>query len=348
MTRKLAHIERIVALTPIPGADLIERATIGGWGVVVKKGTFQVGELAAFFEIDSLLPLKPWSSFLFKDTRELYRLKTIKLRGQLSQGLLVPIHEIPELMVPLGTGLLSEWAEGDDVTELLQIGKWEPNIPANLAGQVKGNFPPFLRKTDEERIQNAKHVLDEIKDIPVYVSIKCDGTSFTAYKHEGVFGVCSRNLELREEGGDDYWATAKHYDLPNKLPDGYAIQAEMVGPGIQGNKMDLKAVELRVFNVWDIKNQRFLDYVDFVSFVEKLDLQTVPMIKINWNRYYSSEGPATVDEWLAYADTIKYPNGGQAEGIVVRGFTEQYSPALDGRLSFKVISNRFLLKNEDA
>lgn len=335
MERKLAHIERIVSLTPIPGADLIERAQVLGWGVVVKKGLYKIGDLACFFEIDSLLERRPWSEFLFKDTRELYRLRTVKLKSTLSQGLLVPIVEIPELAG-------RELAEGEDVTDLLKVIKWEPILPANLAGNVKGNFPSFLRKTDEERVQNAKRVLDEIRDISIYVSVKCDGTSFTAYKHEGVFGVCSRNLELKEDGGDDYWAMAKALELPNKLPDGYAIQAEMVGPSIQGNKMGLTEKTLYVFNIWDIKDQRHLDYIDFVAFVSNLDMQTVPIIAgLSGD---STLRPQTVEEWLAFADTIKYANGAQAEGIVVRSMNERYSPALDGRLSFKVISNAFLLK----
>lgn len=339
MTRKLAHIERITALTPIMGADLIERATIGGWGIVVKKGTFQIDQLAAFFEIDTLLPLRPWSSFLFKDKRELYRLRTIKLKGTLSQGLLVPIAEIPELAG-------CEWVEGDDVTEILTLSKWEPVIPANLAGQIKGNFPPFLRKSDEERIQNAKGVLDEIGSIDLSVRLKMDGTSFTAYRHEGVFGVCSRNLDLREEGGDDYWAMAKATRLHEMLAEGFAIQAELCGPGIQGNKMGLTEKTLYVFNGWRISDQQYLDDVTLVGFAESLGLQMAPYVHIFDDN--SPVRPHTMEEWLALADKVKYSNGAQAEGIVVRPIKECYSRALDGRLSFKVIANSFLLKHADS
>lgn len=330
--RKLARIETILSIDPIEGADRIEVATVQSWRVVVKKDTFKVNDLAVFFEIDSLLPLRPWSSFLFKDKRELYRLRTVKLKGVVSQGLLVPIPEIPELVG-------REWVEGDDVTELLSVQKWEMVIPAQLAGQVKGNFPSFVRKSDEERIQNARYVIDEIKDIPIYVSIKCDGTSMTCYKHEGVFGVCSRNLDLREEGGDSYWAMAKELDLPAKLPDGFAVQGELVGPGIQGNEMGLTKKTLYLFNAWDIKGQKYLDYVEFVSFAASLGVEIVPMVSINW----VENKPTSVDEWLAFASALNYPNGKPAEGAVIRPMTERYSPALDGRLSFKVISNRFLL-----
>jgi RNA ligase (TIGR02306 family) len=330
--RKLARIETILSIDPIEGADRIEVATVQSWRVVVKKGVFKVGDLALFFEIDSLLPLRPWSSFLFKDKRELYRLRTVKLRGVVSQGLLVPTSEIIELAN-------RDITEGEDLTEVLGIQKWEMVIPAQLAGQVKGNFPSFVRKSDEERIQNARYVVDEIKNIPIYVSIKCDGTSMTCYKHEGVFGVCSRNLDLREEGGDSYWAMAKELDLPAKLPDGFAIQGELVGPGIQGNKMGLTKKTLYLFNAWDIKNQRYLNHDEFISFAASLGVEPVPMVSINW----VENKPASVDEWLTFASALNYPNGKPAEGVVIRPMTERYSPALDGRLSFKVISNRFLL-----
>lgn len=329
--RKLARIETVLALAPIPGADRIEAVTVGGWVVVAQKGLYQVGGLAVFLEIDSLVPRRPWSLFLFKDNRELYRLKSVRLKNQLSQGLLVPIAEIAELAG-------RDWKEGDDLTEILGIDKWEMVLPAHLAGMVKGNFPTFIQKTDEPRLQSNRGVLSEIMDIPVYISMKLDGSSFTAYRKDGVFGVCSRNLDLKEEGGDAYWAAAKSYLLHERLPEGYAVQCELVGPGIQGNKLKLDKPELRVFNVWSIAAERYLDFNPFTQFVhDVLAMKTVPILDYGiFNR--------SMEKWLAYADKQDYPNGGPAEGIVVRPITERYSEALKGRLSFKVISNRFLLK----
>ena len=329
--RKLARIETVLALDPIPGADRIEIATVGGWKVVTQKGLYAIGSLVAYFELDSLIPRRPWSLFLFKDNRELYRLKSVRLKGALSQGLLVPIAEIPEL-----TG--RDLKEGDDLTEILGIAKWEMVLPPQLAGMVKGNFPSFLLKTDEPRLQSNRGVLAEILDVPVYVSMKLDGSSFTAYRKDGVFGVCSRNLDLKEEGGDAYWSAAKSYLLDDRLPDGYAVQCELVGPGIQGNKLGLAKPELRVFNVWNIAAARHLDFDPFNTFVrEVLAMETVPILDSGiFNR--------SIDEWLTYADKQDYANGGPAEGIVVRPLIERHSEALNGRLSFKVISNRFLLK----
>jgi RNA ligase (TIGR02306 family) len=329
--RKLARIETVLAITPIPNADRIEAVTVGGWVVVAQKGLYTVGSLVTYFELDSLIPRRPWSLFLFKDNRELYRLKSVRLKQQLSQGLLVPITQIPELAG-------RDWKEGDDLTELLGIQKWEMVLPAHLAGMIKGVFPPFIIKTDEPRLQSNRGVLAEIQDVPVYISIKLDGSSFTAYRKDSVFGVCSRNLDLKEEGGDAYWAAAKSHGLHERLPEGYAVQCELVGPGIQGNKLGLTERKLYAFNVWDIAAARHLDFEPFLKFVhDVLGMEAVPILSsCVFNR--------SLDEWIAFADAQNYPNGSPAEGIVVRPVTERRSVALDSRLSFKVISNRFLLK----
>lgn len=328
--RKLARIEQILELRPIPNADLIELAVVQGWGVIVKKNTFKIQDLAVFFEIDSLLPRRSWNSFLFKDNRELYRLKSVKMKNVLSQGLLVPITEIPELAG-------RELKEGDDLTELLGIAKWEMVLPAQLAGKVKGNFPSFLHKTDEPRLQSNRGVLAEIANVPAYRALKLDGSSATAYHKDGTFGVCSRNLDLKEDGGDAYWEAFKSVDLHTRLPEGFSVQGELCGPGIQGNKLGLSKPQIFLFNVWDIAAGRHLDFEPFVQFAEMVKMPTVPILD-------AGVFNLTLEEWLAYADSLNYPNGGPAEGVVVRPLIERYSEALKGRLSFKVISNRFLLK----
>lgn len=328
--RKLARIETVLAVNPIPGADRIEAVTVGGWVVVAQKGLYTVGSLVTYFELDALLPRRPWSLFLFKDNRELYRLKSVRLKGVCSQGLLVPISEIPELAG-------RDWKEGDDLTELLGIQKWEMTLPPQLAGKVKGNFPSFLRKTDEPRIQSNRGVLAEIADVPVYRALKLDGSSATAYHKDGIFGVCSRNLDLKEDGGDAYWEAFKSADLHMRLPEGFSVQGELCGPGIQGNKLGLCKPQIFLFNAWDIAAGRHLDFESFAQFARLLGMETVPILD-------TGVFNLALEEWLAYADSLNYPNGGPAEGIVVRPLTERYSEALNSRLSFKVISNRFLLK----
>ena len=333
--RKLARIETVLALDPIPGADRIEVATVGGWKVVAQKGLYQIGSLVVYFELDSLIPRRPWSLFLFKDNRELYRLKSVRLKGQLSQGLLVPITEIAELGPRNGAERL--WKEGDDLTELLDIAKWEMVLPAQLAGKVKGSFPSFLRKSDEPRLQSNRGVLAEIGNAPSYRALKLDGSSATAYHKDGTFGVCSRNLDLKEDGGDSYWEAFKSADLHTRLPEGFSVQGELCGPGIQGNKLGLSKPQIFLFNVWDITAGRHLDFEPFLQFAAMVKMPTVPILD-------TGVFNLTLEEWLAYADSLDYPNGSPAEGVVVRPLTEQFSPTLNSRLSFKVISNRFLLK----
>ncbi len=216
MERKLATIRKITNITPIEGADKIELVTVGGWKVVAAKDVnHKIGDLVVYCEIDSFLPIKEEFEFLRKssykklsDGTEGFRLKTIKLRGQVSQGLILPIKELSIFQFASSSNL----SEGDDVTDILGITKYEPPIPAELAGKVKGGFPHFIPKTDEERVQNLSKEYDEWKlqsKHKFYVTEKLDGSSATYYIKDGVFGVCSRNLELLETEGNTFWKVAR-------------------------------------------------------------------------------------------------------------------------------------------
>jgi tRNA-binding EMAP/Myf-like protein len=239
MERKLATLRRISDIQPIEGADAIEVATVGGWKVVVAKDVgHKRGDLVVYCEIDSFLPVEPEFEFLRKTSyrkmgdQEGFRLKTIKLRGQVSQGLIVPLSVLEkgeEMKIgiskqpwgdqlqlgPYDDALVIE--EGTDVTDWLHIIKYEPPIPAELAGKVKGPFPGFLRKTDEERIQNMTKDFQNMKSNSYYVTEKLDGSSATFYFRNGEFGVCSRNLELEETDDNTFWQIARKLDLENKL-----------------------------------------------------------------------------------------------------------------------------------
>ena len=169
--RKLATIRRIDELNPIEGADAIECAVVGGWKVVAQKGLYNVGDLAVYFEIDSWIPtlLAPFLS-KGKEPRVFEgvqgeRLKTIKLRGQLSQGLLLPLAEIDKFFTTK-----PHWSEDEDLTEILNIKKWEKPINAQLAGVCRGNFPSLIPKTDQERVQNLKKEIAVNKDCLLYTS----------------------------------------------------------------------------------------------------------------------------------------------------------------------------------
>ncbi|MBP6640991.1 MAG: RNA ligase (ATP), partial [Bacteroidia bacterium] len=229
--RTLASIQRIKDLAPIPGADAIEKATVLGWQLVVKKGEFQIGDLAVYCEIDSLLPDRP--EFEFLKARGM-RIRTIRLRGEISQGICFPLS-----VLPAGT----EIAEGADVTDILEITKYEPPIPASLAGVMKGGFPSFIPKTDETRVQVLQELLDKFTGTLCYVTEKLDGSSVTYYLKDDEFGVCSRNLELLESDENSLWKVARMLKVEEKLRalgGNHALQGEIVGEGIQGNLYKLR------------------------------------------------------------------------------------------------------------
>jgi RNA ligase (TIGR02306 family) len=266
------------------------------------------------------------------DGTEGFRLKTIKLRGQVSQGLILPIV----VLNPPDTNIYVTPFEDLDVTEMLGIVKYEPPIPAELAGKVKGLFPSFLRKTDEERIQNLTSEYEEFKKRKFYVTEKLDGSSATFYFNDGVFGVCSRNLELLETEGNSFWKVARELDLENKMKDfgiNISIQGEIIGEGIQGNPYKIRGQTVRFFNLFDIDLQEYHSFSMMKTTLTGMGLETVPVV----DEYFTL--PDSVGELLNYADnkSLLNPNFDR-EGVVIR--------TLDRKVSFKVISNKFLLNEK--
>ena len=335
--RKLASVVKIADIQPIPGADAIMVAKVKGWNVVVKVNEYKVGDLAVYYEIDSFLPIRPQFEFLRKSSfkrmgsSEGFRLKTIRLRGQISQGLLTPIPEG-----------ISNPKEGDDLTEALDIVKYEPPIPAQLAGKIKGTFPSFIPKTDEIRIQNFE---SEVGFSPVgeraYVTEKLDGTSFTCYFNNGVFGVCGRNWELSETSDNSLWRMANVLQLKEKMTKhgkNIALQGELVGAGINGNLYGLSDHKLYFFTGYDIDKGRrmFFDELEWVLF--GLQLQMVPLLE-KYGFVIPNESNI-VDYMLKYAEGKSVLNMEvDREGVVVRGLEKEFS--------FKAISNTYLLGSKD-
>ena len=339
MERKLATIRQIDNIQPIEGADMIELATVGGWKVVVAKDVnHKVGDLVVYCEVDSFLPIEPEFEFLRKssykkmaDGNEGFRLKTIKLRGQISQGLIVPLD------VLLKRGVSSDDVyEGLDVTGMLNIVKYEPPVPAQLAGLVKGNFPSFLKKTDEERIQNLTREFEQYKNEVFYVTEKLDGSSVTFYVKDGVFGVCSRNLDLLEDENNSMWKFAIESGLRDRLVGlgkNLAVQGEIIGEGIQGNPYKRIGQTVRIFNGFDIDKYDYLSLSELIELVKVLEVRTVPILDLDFTL------PDTIDELLSYADSKSVLNEKfDREGVVIRSH--------DRKISFKAISNKFLLNEK--
>jgi RNA ligase (TIGR02306 family) len=340
MERKLASIRKIEKIDPISGADKIELVTVDGWKVVVAKDVgHKIGDFVVYCEIDSFLPIKPEYEFLRKSSykkmgdEEGFRLRSVKLRGQISQGLILPIKDV----IPF-PDVLDYMEVGKDVTELLGIVKYEPPIPAELAGKVKGGFPSFIPKTDEERIQNLSSEYEEWKtqsDHEFYVTEKLDGSSATFYMKDGVFGVCSRNLELLETEDNTFWRVARILDLETKMKNvgmNFSIQGELIGEGIQGNPYKIKGQTVRFFNIYDIDLREYYSIHILNRIVKDVmgGLETVPVLETNFKL------PETIDELLKYADAKSALNPNfDREGIVIRNGNKS--------ISFKVISNQFLI-----
>ena len=342
MERKLATVRIITDIKPIEGADMIELATVGGWNVVVAKNVgHKVNDKVVYCEIDSFLPIREEFEFLRKSSykkmgdQEGFRLKTIRLRGQVSQGLILPIGVLPITEFATAHNL----PEGMDVTEMLGIVKYEPPIPAELAGKVKGQFPSFLRKTDEERVQNLVKEYEEYRiqsKHQFYITEKLDGSSATFYLNNGEFGVCSRNLELLETEGNTFWKVAREMDLENKLRQygrNLSLQGELIGEGIQGNPYKIKGHTVKFFNVFDIDKQQRVGINEFLTIMDELNLDFVPYLEV------PAMLPNTVEGMLKYAEGKSRLNDKtEREGVVVR--------SMDNTISFKAISNNFLLNEK--
>lgn len=373
MTRKLVSIQRIQRIDPIAEADAIECATIHGWELVTKKGEFAVGDLCVFFEIDSFLPEDPRYEFL-KDLkthqgRKGYRLKTIWLRGQVSQGLALPLCMFPEITNPI---------EFDEVTGLLNVIKYDNSIaqsdnkPGLKAGPTVGKFPHFIPKTDQERIQNLSDWFTRYSDVEWEETLKLDGSSCTMYKVAKSpsiwsrikaffgaplvnyhFGVCSRNLEIKRSDNyvktftnsdkestyqsSDFWRVAHLYNVERHLPTGYAIQGELIGPRIQANHEKVEGLDFFIFDVYDILNSRYLTPLERANFVSTF-LPTMKHVPVLNPSICIFEVCPDIKSLLIRVQGQSMNPGTISEGRVYK--------SLDGTKSFKCINNDFLLKCE--
>lgn len=352
--RKLASIRRITEIRPIEGADNIELAIVDGWQCVVKKDEFKPNGFCVYFEIDSFLPIIEEFEFLRKSSykkmgdKEGFRLKTIKLRGQISQGLIVPMFAfgwaIDSSLTLLDIYENKEKYIGTDLTEALGIIKYDPPIPACLSGIMKGEFPSFIRKTDQERVQN---IWDDIKDCEekFEVTVKLDGTSCTYYLKDGVFGVCSRNLELVEDDNNTLWKIAKENEIEEILRargKNLALQGEVIGEGIQNNHERLIGQQFYLFDIWDIDNQKYFTPRERHKFCNDAfcvirKMHQVPILEGYFNDGIKLDKFKTIDDILAFANGESF-NVSTREGVVLKSMTSG--------LSFKVISNEYLLKQE--
>lgn len=343
--RAMASIQRIAEVKAIPEADKICAYRVNGWWIVDQVGKYVVGDLVVYAEPDSWVPteLAPFLS-KGKEPREFNgvkgeKLRTIRLKKQLSQGLLFPLSVLA-VKTPSGN-YLGDWEqfEGHDVSERLGIVKWEAP-PEFTSADAKGSFPSFIIKTDQERVQNCfEEVAQHFETETWEVTEKAEGSSMTIYNRDGDFGVCSRNLDLKESDSNTYWKMATELGLKDKLIGSnlnIAIQGELIGPGIQDNIYNLSKHMFLVFDIFDIN--KFEYYApDARRFLTKLlGLTDVPVLATQ-----SSLNNETCETLLNLADgqSVLGTIGCLREGLVFKANSYK-------RISFKAVSNKYLEKQK--
>lgn len=349
MSRKLASIQRIWKIEPIEGADKIELAHVLGWQCVVNKGQFKEMDLAVYFEIDSFLPVRPELEFLrnssYRKTDimgEGFKLRTMKFRGQVSQGLLLPISSFGE--IPSSCEL------GDDVSDYIGVKKWEIEEKATTGGTVIGNLPRDIPHTDETRIQTVPELLNEFDGLEYYISTKMDGSSHSIGINENGFHVTGHNYEYKDDGNSAFYNLVKEKDFQEKLEEYFinnklssiTVQGEFCAPGIQRNRLKLQKPEWYVFTV--IINGERANLETMKTVCSAINANMVPIEETGTD--LPSKYP-TVEALLERADG-EYPNGGKKEGIVIRTVEPvKNNNTESGYLSIKVINNKYLLKNDE-
>ena len=357
--RNLASIRQVAALSPIPGKDRIVLAQIDGWQVIVKKDEFQVGDLCVYIEIDSVLPERPEFEFL-RDKK--FRIKTLRLGGVLSQGICFPMSILPPGDYALGQDVtdvlgVRQYVPTMDIDQPAQepkkvyhypdfLMRWKWFRRLVLPKKQDMSWPPQISKTDEVRIQNIPAILNDREKSWVCTE-KVDGSSgsfllvrrkrrFPFLKDKFDYIVCSRNLRRPQQDGSCYWAVSNLYDIPGVLKkmigdaDWVALQGEIIGPKIQGNKYGYGTYDLFIFNVLypdgrlpsTLAQQRCCEH--HLRFVPILGIMTLP---------------PTVDEVLKIAHGESKLAPVPREGLVFR--------SLDGRDSFKAVDPLFLLKYDE-
>lgn len=354
--RQLASVQRVISVSPIPGADSIEMARVLGWNVVVKRGEYTAGDLVVYCEVDSILPERAEFEFLRKSCYRApivangvtvipggFRIKTIKLRGQISQGICFPVSVLAT----------DQFSEGDDATRALGVVKYDVDAIAeaqhaypNITVRNK-TFPWFIPRTDETRIQSCPNLLLRHRGLRVTVTEKLDGSSFTAFAHEGQIGICSRNQQLDTDGDGMMEVWARNHGLIEKMETlrqhvghDFAVQGEFIGPKVQGNKYAQKEHSVMLFSSYNISTGTYMNHAVTDAYALALSLATVPVL------YENLLLPETVEKLVTLATRRSTMNRSmQAEGIVVRGVAVTQDEKL-GWVSFKVINPEFCLRYE--
>ncbi len=326
---KLAAVEEVIGIKEIVGADRIELVQVLGFQSVVKKGEFKIGDKIIFVFPDTTIGKQPWNEFLFKaGDGDRARVRTIRLKGEVSQGIVFPVSilngDVPEV--------------GLDVSERIGVEKWERPLPEQLRGKAKGNRPYYVPETGEYNVQSYPKTIFEMQGKACVATLKMDGSSGSYFFRNGVFGVTSRCMHWEYQPKNVFWKIAERYDIENKLKllsRNIVIQGEVCSPGIQKNKIGLSELSFYGFDIYDIDKMVYLPHDEALSIFKSLDIPTVKEVA-RWDTFNLS-----LDDLIALSNAQNYPNGGPAEGIVVRLLNGGHSKVLRSRLSVKVMNQRF-------
>lgn len=345
MARKIARIVSIDGIRPIPGADAIEAASVGGWTVVTRKNEYSVGDRAVYFEIDAFLPQgnPAWDFLVSKSSKTVegqvgHVLRTIRLRGQLSQGLLLGLSVLDN------TGLDASALElGTDVSEALGVVKYEAPIPAALSGVALGAYPSRIPRTDQERVQNLAEQLanwqkaGDAGEQTWEVTEKLEGTSCTWAWLDGELHVCSRNLDLKESPDNSLWRVAREQDIETKFRThtpqrNLGLQGELIGNGIEGNIYGLRGHAFKLYNIYDVDRGAYLEPQERQALCDLLGLEHSPVLETK----FVLDSQVTMQTLLAMSTGVSVLRAGQLrEGLVYKSNNSQES--------FKVVSDEYLL-----
>jgi RNA ligase (TIGR02306 family) len=335
----LATIQKVTNVRNHPNGDALDIVQVLGWEVVTKRGEYKENELVVYVVIDTVLSERPEFEFLRNKN---FRIKPIRLRGEVSNGICFPLSILPVNTVYQHADGEADLTPrlGEDVTEVLGIKHYEKPISPELAGQAHGGMPSFLIITDEDNLRSYPDAVPEMFGRPYYITRKEDGSSGTFFLRNNEFGVTSRRIHLKDTEGNGFWRMARKYDIENAMRNAFpsmdiAIQGEVIGPSIQKNQLGVTEMEFRLFNLFDITSRTYLDYAKIVEFTSTYKIPMVPLV---------CEGTAfgyTLEELVKLANEQKYGTGGPAEGIVIRPKESFRSTVLKKAWSGKVLNENY-------
>ncbi|NBQ67334.1 MAG: RNA ligase (ATP) [Nitrosomonadaceae bacterium] len=329
--RKLASIQKVLEVKPHSNADKLDVIRVLGWTLCAAKGDFKPGDPCVYCEVDSVMPQRPEFEFLRPRN---FRIKTIKLRGTISQGIAFKVDLLP----------LGDYVEGQDVTDLLAVTKYEPPLDVCMLSDVKGYMPGFLPKTDETRIQSVPNVLIRWKGVVFDVTEKLDGQSMTVYHYNNEVGVCGRTMEFKPSVESAMWRCVYRDELDKRLlaaNRNIALQGEFIGPKVQGNKYNLTEHQFRVYNFFNIDTQEYRPLRSEEALLQQMGVKSVPYLST------LTLGDQTIEELVKTATFRSTLNPQQwAEGLVLRPALVEFRDEELGRLSFKIINPEYLLEEK--